>query len=471
MSPKNGLTVLSTFSSILIITTLVSVNTASAFGVRPRYEGPMIDAHAHAVQRSVDWILTTLETYHKVGVDKIVFMSGLSALQAFRLRPNEIIPSTDEGYANRTGTIGHLDASLSQGFKWVGEIALRHWGQGWTIAADDPVALQVYEVCAKHQVPITIHHDSRDYRGAYEELDRAVGLSPHTIFVFHGWWLGPGHLSMQDLERLIVRHANLYVELAGELEAAGTNWNEQTFLGGSRQDQFAHTDGRMKEGWHILFERYPERFISGFDLFTQSAYSYEGIKIRVDYFRNLFGQIDRAAAERICYRNVEDLLAKRICLMNVSLSSDRVEVGDVLTVAAQLRSMAANPIRNETVSFFLERSDGKMTSIGEAETDKSGLAMLNYKIDTNGGSYWVVASHPESSSYSYRSARVQLTVNQPTITTTKTAKVTDSTAIPSSIPPPNSTSYIIAGTVATAVALLLLMSRKRKRIELPQVAG
>ena len=86
--------------------------------------------------------------------------------------------------------------------------------------------------------------------------------------------------------------------------------------------------------------------------------------------------------------------------------------------------MGASPISNETVAFFLEGSDGKTVSLGEAKTDKAGLAVLNCTVNVGGGSYWVVASHPESGSYAYRSARNKLTVNQPITTASVSTTIT-----------------------------------------------
>lgn len=440
-----------------------SLTTARAlYTAKQRYDGSMIDAHAHAMQWTTEWqnswgrswMIETMNVYRKAGVDKVIFFDGFGALVAHTSKPDEIIPSLYVLYMNRTRTLTDVNTALEWGFPWVGEALLRHRGVTNT-SAEDPVALQIYDLCAKYQAPITIHQDPAQSKGAYEELERAVEHCPGCIFIMHGWWLG-----WQQIEGIIMRHPNLYVELAGELE---TDRNE--FLGNTARDQFAYPDGSIREGWRTIFQRYPDRVINGFDLFTDSAYTFENLKMRVDYFRNLFGQIDPSAAEKICYKNVEDLLAKRICVMNVSLSTDRAAAGNQLTITAQLRNMGATPIRNETVSFFLERSDGKMTPIGEAKTDKSGLATLNYRIDATGGSYWIVASHPESSSYSYRSARVQLTVNQPT--TTKTA-VTDSTAIHSSIPQSNYTPYIVAGTAATVLIILLVRAKKSKKTELPE---
>jgi len=387
------------------------MSLTTAFKVEQRYEGPMTDAHAHAIIWTSRWMVDTLELYRRAGVGRLIFFDGDSALEAQRSRPTEIIASLYVRYMDRASTIRDVEAALQQGFPWVGEALLRHSGVTNT-SAEDPVALQVYDVCAKYQVPITIHQDPAQSKGAYEELERAVERSSNCIFIMHGWWLG-----WQQVEGIIIRHPNLYVELAGELE---TGSNE--FLGNTARDKFAYPDGKIRGDWRGLFEKYPERFINGFDLFTQSAFTFEGIKMRVDYFRDLFGQIDQKAAEKINYKNVEDLLARRICLMNVSLSSESVKVGDMLTITAQLRGMGASPIRNETVAFFLEGSDGKTTALGESKTDGAGFAVLNCEVDVGGGSYWVVASHPESGSYAHRSARNKLMVTQP-ITTASVSSI------------------------------------------------
>ena len=303
----------------------------------------MIDAHAFPVLWSVDWILNALDTYREAGVDRVIIMDGDAGLQASRLRSNEIIPSTDEGYPNRTSTVKYLDEALRRGFKWMGEYALRHWGQGWRIPADDPVALQIYDLCGKYGVPITIHQDSAEYPGAYVELERALKHSPNCVFVFHGWWFGKGHLTMTDLETLTLRHPNLYVELAGQLEAEGDNWTSEKFLGGTTQDLFAYPNGTIREEWREIFEKYPDRFINGFDLWTQPAYELESIKMRVDYWRNLLGQLNQEAAQDIAYKNVEDILAHRVNLATRTATVATTSASHATTAVAQTARMSTAP--------------------------------------------------------------------------------------------------------------------------------
>jgi len=408
------------------------------FIVKQPYEGRMTDSHLHPTgaggTTTIRGMMEIMDILRQAGYDKAIFIAGVNALTAYAQRPNEIIPSLRVAYMNRTSSVREVENALQMGFKWIGEALLRHRRGVGTTPADYPIALQIYDLCAKYQVPIMIHQDSTDYKDAYKELERAFALSPQCIFSFHGGNFDSSELSMADMERILQTYPNVYIEISGLMERV-TNFISaslaltQEFLGGTAGDKFAYADGRVREKWRVFFEKYPERIINGNDFCTESVLTVEQVKIRVDYFRKLFGQIDQKAAERINYKNVEDLLAKRICLMNVSLSSESVMVGNMLTITARLRSMGASPISNETVAFFLEGSDGKTTALGDAKTDTAGLAVFNCTVNVSGGSYWVVASHPESGSYAYRSARNKLTVNQP-ITTASVSTISTTTTEP-----------------------------------------
>jgi len=302
----------------------------------------MVDAHAHPIEWSSEWMIKTLEVYHKAGVDKVIFFDGDDTLKAHKLRPNEIVPSFYVRHMNRASTIKDVESALKGGFMWIGEALLRHWGETNT-PADDPVALQIYDLCAEFQVPITVHQDSGEYKAAYVELERALDHSPNCVFVFHGWWLGQGHLSTSGLERLILQHPNLYVELAGELELSAPPWTEQTFVGKTSRDPFAYSDGRIREEWRNLFERHPDRFINGFDFFTESAYKFESIKMRVDYWRDLLGQLDQEAAEKIACKNVDDILTHRVNLTTKTATVATISASRTTTTVTQTTQMSTTP--------------------------------------------------------------------------------------------------------------------------------
>jgi len=260
----------------------------------------MIDAHAHAVDWSASWMINTLDVYKKQGVYKVIFFDGPAVLQAYNLRPSEIVPSLYVRYMDTESSARDVENALKNGFLWIGEALLRHHGVS-QVPADNPVAMQIYDLCAKYNVPITVHQDSADYSGAYTEFERVADLERNTTFVLHGWWLGSSQVT-----GILQRHPNVYIELAGELED-----DEGDFLGGTRQDQFT-SSGRINDNWKYVFEKYQDRVINGFDFWMQSQYSSENLKRNVDYWRDLLGQIDPAAAEKIAYKNVENLVMRQL---------------------------------------------------------------------------------------------------------------------------------------------------------------
>lgn len=293
---------------LLSLVVFLPANMGTVFCAVRRYEGPMTDAHAHpsvySSEWSSDWMVRTLEVYRQAGISRVIFFDGDEVLKAHRLKPNEIVPSLSlAGDAmNQASSIDYAESALKRGFLWLGEAILRP-----NVPADSPVALRIYDLCVKYQVPITIHHDS-----AYGELERVLERYPKCVFIFHAWGRGASrdtYLSTKELERLIATYPNLYVELGGQLE----NWpspTQQVFIGGTVYDQFAYPDGSMKAEWRLLFEKYSSRIINGFDLCFQSLYTLESLKLRADYWRNLLGQISQESAEKIAYRNVEYLLAR-----------------------------------------------------------------------------------------------------------------------------------------------------------------
>jgi predicted TIM-barrel fold metal-dependent hydrolase len=241
-------------------------------------------------------MIRTLDSYKKQGVYKVIFFDGPAALQAHNLRPNEIVPSLYVRYMDKESSARDVENALKNGFLWIGEALLRHHGVS-QVPADNPVAMRIYDLCAKYNVPITIHQDSADYGGAYVEFEQVADLKRNTTFILHGWWLGSSGVTA-----ILQRHPNVYIELAGELEN-----DKGQFLGGTRQDQFSSA-GTINGNWKYVFEKYQDRIINGFDFWMESQYDSANLKRNVDYWRNLFGQIDPAAAEKIAYKNVENLL-------------------------------------------------------------------------------------------------------------------------------------------------------------------
>ena len=88
----------------------------------------------------------------------------------------------------------------------------------------------------------------------------------------------------------------------------------------------------------------------------------------------------------------------KIPKITLNLSPNPVSFGDTVVLTARLINVDQKPIMNETINFFLNSSDNRLTVVGSAITDNSGLATLSYKLisEVLTGKYDVVAYYPGS---------------------------------------------------------------------------
>lgn len=447
---------------------LITFTTATfTFILKQRYEGPMTDAHLHPVTRSVSKILQIMDVLRKAGYDKAIFLDREGALTAYAQRRDEIIPAFEPGHMNLTRTVQEVEDALRLGFKWIGEACLRHRRGIGTTPADYTTALQIYDLCAKYQVPIMIHQDSTDFKGAYKELEKAFAYNPRCIFVFHGGHFDTNDLSMSEMERMLQTYPNVYIEIGGCLETAIT----QEFLGYTRDDRFSYTDGRIREKWRTFFEKYQDRIINGNDFFTESVFTVEQVRLRNDYFRKLFGQVSHNAAEKISYRNVEDLIARKAVLMSLDISSTTIMLGEKLKCTVRLVNMAGEPIKNTNVSLHLDPSSGTPIPIGQSATNMSGQAELICQVPTNLptsyiGSSQILVSYEGSLQYAPRWQRRDVQITAPRVTTpttTQTRTYTTTSPTPPGDIVKESTSLILLVSVVLISAALLAIRHWSKK--------
>ncbi len=91
----------------------------------------------------------------------------------------------------------------------------------------------------------------------------------------------------QAVGALLDRHPTLWVDLAlrnGDVAPGGT----------------------LDPGWRALFLRHPDRFLAGTDTWVTSRW--EALPGSVSEVRNYLSQLPREVAEKIAYRNADQLI-------------------------------------------------------------------------------------------------------------------------------------------------------------------
>lgn len=118
-----------------------------------------------------------------------------------------------------------------------------------------------------------------------EAIDVLFAHNPRAkiIWAHSGFTTAP-----ETLEKYLQRYPTLWGELSYRHDVA--------------------ENGRLKDGWRRLFERYPDRFIVGSDTWVTERWDRYG-EIMNGY-RVWLGQLPKALAEKIAYRNAERLFGK-----------------------------------------------------------------------------------------------------------------------------------------------------------------
>ncbi len=138
----------------------------------------------------------------------------------------------------------------------------------------------------KQTVDFAVAHDLYLHAHSDEEaIDVLFAHNPRAkiIWAHSGFTTAP-----ETLEKYLQRYPTLWGELSYRHDVA--------------------ENGRLKGGWRRLFERYPDRFIVGSDTWVTERWDRYG-EIMNGY-RVWLGQLPKALAEKIAYRNAERLFGK-----------------------------------------------------------------------------------------------------------------------------------------------------------------
>lgn len=190
----------------------------------------------------------------------------------------------------------------------IGEVFLRHddltaLTQGDTPRADSEAMMKVYRVAADHDLPVLLHSNitsKREHKPLYlEELEKAVKDNPDVDFI----WAHAGtskeihrHQGKLDflhetVERLLEEYDNLYIDLS---------W---TVL----EPYLLDEDGKPRDKWVDLVEKYPDRFTIGSDVVGKFK---SQPKIMQD-FEPFLEALDDDTADKVASENILSLVPAR----------------------------------------------------------------------------------------------------------------------------------------------------------------
>ena len=283
-----GLVTVSGFAALLTLIGQASAQSA------PLYAGPLIDAHSHLPSLGVLEGLIRAMDRHKVSRVALLGVGGVQPRDlewieaAVKSYPDRVIPFAPLPRPTDQASVKSLERLLATGrFRGVGEVHVNQPLQKISIPADHPVLRKIYALCAKAQVPIVLHAELEWATAA--SLERALSKHPKTTFIL-------AHLGAADpvtLGRLLDAHPNPYTDLSG------THY--------LRRPSIADEQGPLKPGWKELFERAPERFLLGLDLWAPRLFEAPTLDRLHTYERRILALLTPEVAEQIAYKTAARL--------------------------------------------------------------------------------------------------------------------------------------------------------------------
>jgi predicted TIM-barrel fold metal-dependent hydrolase len=206
----------------------------------------------------------------KMHPGKLAFLGGGGSLN---LMIQEALRSGDSGAEVQRKFKERAEAILAEGARGFGELTAEHF-KGATAyqyaPADHPLFLLLADIAAQHDVPIDLHMEAVPRAMAlpanlksppnppqlHENIapfERLLEHNPRAKIVWaHAGSDGTGERTVELDRRLLMAHANLYMEIKVDPVDLGKN-------------PPIDADGKIKPDWLKLFEEFPDRFVIGSD--------------------------------------------------------------------------------------------------------------------------------------------------------------------------------------------------------------
>jgi predicted TIM-barrel fold metal-dependent hydrolase len=255
----------------------------------------LIDAHSHLPNSTaIDAYVAAMKRHN---VTKVVLLA-VGGLQkddtiwltaASKKYPDRVVAGLPLPDPTAEAAASQLEIQLERARpRVIGEVHMRQVGRR-LIDRDpnNPVFGRILDAAGKFSVPIVIHYELTD--AAETALDRALAAHRKTTVVLaHGGEGPPGRL-----ERLIMRNANLHVDLSG--------------MHFQRTPALASETGPLDPGWKALIEKMPDRFLIGVDVWAARLFEPAMLDRLFVWTRRILGELKPDVAERVAHRNAAKL--------------------------------------------------------------------------------------------------------------------------------------------------------------------
>ncbi len=246
--------------------------------------------------------------YYFSGTDDILARDLLSLPAEQRRRFAPFISGFNPTDMNAADQVEMLIQRYPGFWQGIGEVLTRHDAltaltAGETPRADHPALMKVYQVAAKHKLPVLLHSNLSSLREDepifQPELENALKANPGTHFVLAHAGTSESIEALQKpianlpdiLSDLLSRYPNLFVDLS---------WSV-------REHYLFEGEDEVDTKWLALIEKFSDRFLIGSD----KVGKFTGLDENLDGYAGLLGRLSKEAAERVRRSNALELLPPR----------------------------------------------------------------------------------------------------------------------------------------------------------------
>lgn len=200
-------------------------------------------------------------------------------------------------FLNKRAPASVREALASGKYRGVGEI---HISDGIGPRMDSEIFNSILRIAAEFNVPVNLHTNA----SSFEYMRRICSKHEQTRFI----WAHAGGLQAAGVSKLLSHCDNVWVEFSA-----------RDHLKSVSGVPVAHVDGRLREGWLELMQRYPDKFMIGsdpiwpvseIDSWHTADTGWETVDEVYSFHRRWLNRLPPSLARKVSYRNALTLFEK-----------------------------------------------------------------------------------------------------------------------------------------------------------------